>query len=555
MQGLRYCTAALLAAVALPCVGPAEAQQAPAPVPAAGEATYIVFLGGREIGREQVSLSRTASGWTITSSGKLAAPLNFTNKRFQLTYAPDWQPIELEIDAAVQDNAMALSTSFGTTTAINEITQKGVTNTKTDQISARSVVLPNNFYGAYEALAVRLASAPVGADLPVYVVPQGEIRLVVKSITPSTYETPAGTMKTRKYSVTFQNPGGPLNAEVTIDDRHRFAKLEIGAGSLAVARQDLAGVATRQHTLRNPTDVDVVVPASGFSLAGTLTTPPAQGRLKHPAIVLVAGSGPLERDSTVAGIPLFAQLAGQLAELGYTVLRYDKRGVGKSGGRVDTVTLQDYADDVIAAVKWLDRRKDVDDRRISVVGHSEGAAVAMLAAREKRVASVVLIAGMGTTGRELILEQQQSLLSAANVAEPDRTDKVDLQKKILDATVTEEGWDALPPEVRRAADTPWYRSLLTFDPAKVMPRIKQPVFILQGGLDKQVPPHHADRLADMARARKKTPRVEVEHFPTLNHLMVPAKTGGIAEYASLETRTVDAGISKTIADWLSTVAR
>ncbi len=556
MRGLRHCTAALLAALALPCVSHAEAQQAPAATPAVGEATYVVFLDGREVGREQVSLSRTASGWTIASTGRLAAPLDLTNNRFQITYAPDWQPIELRIDAVVQETQLALSTSFATTTAINEITQQGVTNTTTDQISARAIVLPNNFFGAYEALAARLAASSVGAELPVYVVPQGEIRLRVTAVTPSTYQTPAGTIRTRRYSVTFLNPDGDLSAEVTIDERHRFAKLDIGGGPLSVARQDLAGVATRQQTLRNPTDVDVRVPANGFSLAGTVTTPPAQGRLKHPAIVLVAGTGPIERDSAVAGIPMFAQLAGQLADRGYLVLRYDKRGVGQSGGRIETVTLQDYADDVIAAVRWLDRRKDVEDRRIFVAGHGEGAAVAMLAAaREKRIASLVLIAGMGTAGRELILEQQQQLLSGTGVAEQDRADRVELQKKILEATVAEKGWEALPPEVRRAVDTPWYRSLLTFDPAKVMPRIRQPVFVLHGGLDRQVLPHHSDRLADMARARKNSPRVEVRQLPMLNHLMVAAKTGEVSEYPSLEPRVVGAEVAETIAAWLADVAR
>ena len=125
----------------------------------------------------------------------------------------------------------------------------------------------------------------------------------------------------------------------------------------------MAGVATRQQSVRNPTDVDVKIPAAGFGLAGTLTTPSAQGRLRHPAVVLVAGSGPIERDALVAGIPLFAQLAGQLAEREFVVLRYDKRGTGQSGGRTERVTLQDYADDAVAAVKWLAKRKDVDSER------------------------------------------------------------------------------------------------------------------------------------------------------------------------------------------------
>ena len=101
-----------------------------------------------------------------------------------MTYAPDWQPIELKIDATVNSRPIGLATSFGTTTAINEITNNGVTTTKTDQITARAVVIPNNFFAAYEALAARLSSMTPGGELAVYVAPQAEIKLTVRTITP-----------------------------------------------------------------------------------------------------------------------------------------------------------------------------------------------------------------------------------------------------------------------------------------------------------------------------------------------------------------------------------
>jgi dienelactone hydrolase len=553
MQVLRHCTAALAAVFVTTAVlaqGTTQPQPGTAAVPATGEATFIVFVGGREAGRELVNLSRTASGWTITSTGRLAAPLNFTINRFEVTYAPDWQPIELRFDARAQDRSITLATSFATTTAINEITQNSVTNTKNDQITARTVVLPNNFYAAYEALAFRLGQTAAGAEIPVYVAPQAEIRMLVTAVTPVTYQTPAATVATRRYSVMFHNPNGPLNAEITIDDRSRLAKIEFGSGALTVTRQDLAGVATRQHTFRNPTDADVHIPAAGFSLAGTVTTPAAQGRLRHPAVVLLPGSGAVDRDATVAGIPLLAQLAGQLADLGYIALRYDKRGVGQSGGRTETVTMRDYAEDAIAAVKWLAKRKDVDNKRVFVIGHSEGASVGMLAAREKRIAALVLMAGIGTTGKELILEQQQHLLDLAKVAEPDRTAKIELQKKILDAAITEKGWEELPQEVRPHVDTPWYRSLLMFDPALVMKDVRQPVLILQGELDRQVAAHHASRLAELARSRKKASPVEVKILKGVNHLFVPAKTGELSEYAALEAKAISADVAKNVDEWL-----
>src|SRR5829696_5431470 len=224
MQVPPYCTVrtrtgrvVLTALLATFAVAIGAQQPAPAVTPTPGEATYIVFVNGREIGREQGALAKTGSGWTITSTATLGAPLNMVSKRFELTYAPDWQPIELKIDATVADprdpkaepKVLGLATSFATTTAINEITQNGVTSTKTDQITARAVVLPNNFFAAYEALAVRLSSMTPASEFAVYIAPQAEIRATVRSVTAATYETPAGALKARRFAVTLVNPGGP----------------------------------------------------------------------------------------------------------------------------------------------------------------------------------------------------------------------------------------------------------------------------------------------------------------------------------------------------------
>jgi alpha-beta hydrolase superfamily lysophospholipase len=571
MQVSANCTvrarsaAGMLVALLALAAGPLGAQQtAPATAPATGEASYVVFVNGRAIGREQANLARTPSGWTITSTGSMGAPLHLAIKRFEVTYATDWQPIELKIDATLADlrdpkaepKVFGLATSFATTTAINEVTQNGVTASKTDQITARAVVMPGNFFAAYEALAVRLSSMTPGGELPIYVAPQGEIKAVVKAVAPATYETPGGTLKARRFSITFHHPDGALDVDVTVDERNRFAKADLPAAGVSIARQDLAGVETRQQTFRNPTDSEVIVPAAGFGLAGTLTTPAAQGRLRQPAIVLVAGAGPVDRDGTVGGIPMFAQLAGQLAERDFVVLRYDKRGVGKSGGRVERVTLEDYAEDAIAAVKWMAKRKDVDSERIFVAGHSEGAAVAMLAAaREKKVAGLVLLAGMGTTGRELILEQQQQLLAKTSLSETERAERVALQNKILDAVVAQQGWEGIPPEMRAAADTTAYRSVVTFDPARAMTKVKQPILILHGTLDRQVLPYHGDKLAELARARKKAASVEVKQLQNLNHLFVPAKTGDVSEYEGLEKKVVSSEVASAIGAWVAAVPR
>lgn len=551
---VSHCTAAFLALFlcAVQAQTPAEN-----PTPATGEASFTVFIRGTDVGRVQTNVSRAGGDWLITSTGRVG-DLNIN--RFELKYGPDWQPIDMRIEATqAADKKTQLSTSFGVTTAINEITQNNVTNAKTDQISARTVVLPNTFFAAYEGLAARLSVTGPGAELPVYVVPQAEVKLTVQTVTGETVQTPSGTIATRRYEVVLQNPGGPLNATVTIDDKARFAKLEIPAAALSVVRTDLSSVAVRTHSARNPTDSDVTIPAAGFTIAGTLTLPPgasgSAGRLRHPTIVLVPGSEPVDRDATVAGIPIFTQLAGALAERGFMVLRYDKRGVGQSGGRTETATMQDYADDLVAIVRWLEKRDDVDGRRLTAVGHSEGGAVGMIAAgREKKIKGLVLVATPGSTGAELILEQQRHQLDLMKVSEAERAEKIELQKKIQEAVVSGKGLEGLPPQIQKQADTPWFRSLLAFDPVQAMSKVPQPVLIVQGDLDVQVPPHHADKLAEMARARKKNPGVEVVHLPGINHLLVSATTGEVQEYQQLKDRKVSDQVATAIADWLKKIS-
>jgi pimeloyl-ACP methyl ester carboxylesterase len=550
MQLVRHCTA-VVAAAFLWTSAAAQSTPAPAQTPGEGDVEFTVFLGSTRVGVEHVRLARSGSTWVISSTALFAQPLNLTVNRAELKYTADWQPTELRVEATQGGRPIALGTSFGMTTAINEITQNGTTTSKTDQVSARTIVLSNTFFAGYEALAARLSALEPPAELHAYVPPQAEVRVDVKSVTREQLPSPAGPIAARRYEVVFENPGAPLAGSVTIDARARLLRLELPTAGLRIVRSDLAGVATRPQPVRNPTDTDITIPALGFSLAGTLTMPPGVGRLRHPSVVLVAGSGSVDRDELVAGIPIFAQLAGALAKEGFVVLRYDKRGVGQSGGRTERVALDDYADDLRTAVIWLSKRQDIDPRRIAVAGHSEGGAVAMLAAtREKKIASLVLIATPGVRGADLILEQQQRQLDLMNTPPGERQAKIDLQKRIQEAVITEKGWDAIPPELRQQADTPWFKSLLMFDPAAVMPKLKQPVLIIQGDLDQQVFPHNADQLAELARKRKTAAPVEALHLPGINHLLVPAKTGDVSEYVSLTDKNVTPSIAKAIVDWL-----
>jgi pimeloyl-ACP methyl ester carboxylesterase len=533
----RHCTA--LATALLVAVSAAGRQEQAEP--STGDAAFSIFVRGTQVGREQMSLAKSDSGWIITASGRTASPLDFTINRFEMKYAADWQPLEMTLEAHVRTMGVVVRSSFTMTTAINEISQNNVTRGKQDQISARAIVIPNNVFAAYEALAVRLWHTDAGAEVPIYVAPAGEMKVKVDAISSETLRGPGGSLATRRFDLTLQNPEKPGKASMVVDQHLRLVRFEIAEGGLQVVRDDVSSIAVRSEAARNPTDSDVTVPANGFTLAGTLTLPPTvAGRLRHPGVVLVGGTSPADRDETLAGMPVFTQLARALADSGDVVLRYDRRGAGQSGGRTDSATLGDYADDASAAVKWLADRDDVDKRHIVVIGHLDGGPVALLAAAgNKEIDGVITIDAAGTNGAELILLQQQKLLDELHLSDADRQARIDLQKKIQAAVVNGTGWEGIPAAMRRQADTPWFKSVLTYDPAKVLPKTRQPILILHGDLDPTVPASEADRLAALARARKKAGPAEVVHLAGVGNTLAAAGSPQVS------TKAIDA-----IVDWI-----
>ena len=516
-------------------------------------------MRGVRIGTELVNLTSSGNGIRISASGQLAAPFDLQTNKFEMTYSTDWQPLQLQIEGALRNQTIALTTTFGLTTATNDIVQGTQRGSVTHQISPRAVVLPNNFFSAYEAMAARLGPLTQGSQIPVYVAPEAEVSATINRITPRRIVSPEGATDLRQYELTVGGGASPAVVHVWIDERARLARIEIPAASLVVIREDLATVLAREERVRNPGDEPVFIGARGFSLGATVTVPKnATGRV--PAVILVGGPGRQDRDETMYGVPIFGQLAGRLAEAGFLVVRYDKRGLGQSGGRTEHAGIAEYAEDLIAIVSWLRKRNDVDSERISVVAHAEGAAVALTAAqREKRIKSLALLSAPGRTGRELSIEQQQRLLDGLKESPADAQAKIALQMKMMDAVVTGKGWETLPPELRRQADTPWFKSWLLFDPAAVISRIDQPILIVHGQLDTIIPPAHAERLEALARGRRNVPAESNRKVivPGMNHLLLAAKTGEVDEYESLTPKTISPDVTSAIVDWfkLTTVRR
>jgi len=538
-------------AIALPIAASAGQPPPPPALQQAGAASFTIFLRGVPIGTEQIAVTRSAVGWTIVSSGRLGAPLDVIARRIEVRYTADWRPLELTLDGSVRGQAQTVRTLVDGTTAKSDVVAAGQTTQKTDTVDGSALlILSNSFFGPYEALAVRLKTAEAGSDIPAYLVPQSSFSMRVGESFAEQIQTTARLVNARRTHITLILPGAQIDADLWTDDASRMIRFSVPAQSLDVVREDIAAVSSRSVPISRPNDEKVNIPSNGFSLAGTLSRPTEASATRLPAVVLVGGSGPTDRDGLAFGIPLLGQIADALANAGFIVVRYDKRGIGQSGGRAESATLADYADDVRAAVKMLAERKDVDPKRIAVVGHSEGGSVALLAAKDKRIAAVGLVNTPGVTGGDIVLAQQQRLLNRSKLTAEEKQAKVDAQKRIHEAVITGKGLDQLPVDVRRAVDNAEFQSLLTTDPAKILPGVRQPLLIVQGEKDTQVEPQNADRLETLARARKKAAPVDVVKVPGVNHLLVAATTGEADEYATLPDKHVSPAVTQAIVTWL-----
>ena len=308
--------------------------------------------------------------------------------------------------------------------------------------------------------------------------------------------------------------------------------------------------------------------AEGIVLVGTLTHPKGEG--PFPAVLLIAGSGPQDRDESLANHRPFLLIADALTRKGIAVLRYDKRGVGKSTGNPDTATTLDLAADSRAALAFLKSRKEIDASRIGLLGHSEGAIIApYLAGHSKEVRWLVLLAAPATTGEQTLLKQSELIGRAGGLSDEqldaslgfDRAayalvrkekDSNALAEKLV-ALVKETGLDvALPPAALetqlRMLTSPWFRFFLDYDPLPNLKTVNCPVLALYGQKDLQVSAQANLPLLQKALHDSVNTQAETRELPELNHLFQHAYTGTPAEYAAIE-ETFSPDVLALIVDW------
>ena len=544
MRVAVHCTWALLLVLA----APAHAQQEPAP---AGATRYTVFLNGIAAGVENVTVTTTATGTTIRSDGRFNPPLNITLRSSSIQYAADWTPASFAAEGSFNGLEAVIRTNFQNGTATVQGTEGGTPITETQAVSPKVIVLPNAVFAGYVALAKRLATDQPGVELRAYIPTQVEFPIRVTSVTNAQTQVGTQLFPVRRYDLIFAQPSGDLAVSLMATPQGDLIRLSVPSQSLEVIRSDVASPTSRTQVYSNPGDEAVIIPLVGFNLGATLTHPAgANATARLPAVILLGAANVNDRDGVMSGVPTLGQLAGALAEAGFLVVRYDKRGFGQSGGRSESATLTDQADDARAVAKWLSDRKDIDPRRIAIVGHGEGAMVGLVAAQDRRIAAVVSIASPSTPGTEQFLEQQRLAVASSNLPQAERDKRLALQQQIQQAVLTGKGWEGIPAAVRHAADTPWFQSLLAYDPAKVLKEIRQPLLIVHGEVDRETPVAHAEKLAELARQQSKSKSVDLVIVRGVNHLLVPAVSGNTSEYGTLTDRNVSKDVLATVTDWL-----
>ncbi len=306
--------------------------------------------------------------------------------------------------------------------------------------------------------------------------------------------------------------------------------------------------------------------AGGVALGGSFTRPTTGG--PFPAVLLIPGSGPQDRDESIAGHKPFFVLAQYLTRRGIAVLRVDRRGVGSSKGDFKKATSQDFASDAEAGVRYLTTRPDVDPKQIGLIGHGEGAIIApMVAGNIPQIAFIVLLAAPALPGEQVLLTQREHAERAAHVPETQIAldkkiatmvyDMVREGKKQRDLTRAlskqEEQKDAMAGlwinQIPRL-DTPWLRFFLSYDPAPALEKVKCPLLALEGEKDMDVVPGQNVPALKAALSRGGNPDATVTILPGLNYLFQTAETGLPMEYPAIP-ETMSPVALNAIATWIA----
>ena len=312
-------------------------------------------------------------------------------------------------------------------------------------------------------------------------------------------------------------------------------------------------------------------------LAGTLTMPEQAGT--YPAVVLISGSGAQNRDEELMGHKPFLVLSDYLTKNGIAVLRFDDRGTAASTGNFGSATSVDFATDVASAVQYLQSRPEIDKSKIGLIGHSEGGIIApMVAANSDDIDFIVLLAGTGIPGDELLLAQQELIGKASGMSSNQLAENELISKKAFEIIRKDQGDEEMKGEIRNymtqvfrsmnpenipnglieedfvkaqvaQMTSPWMDYFIKYDPAPTLEKVRCPVLAINGEKDLQVPPKENLDAIKAALAKGGNTDVTTLELPGLNHLFQEADTGLPAEYSEIE-QTFSPKAMKVVLEWI-----
>lgn len=317
-----------------------------------------------------------------------------------------------------------------------------------------------------------------------------------------------------------------------------------------------------------------------IKLGGSFTFP-KEGK-NFPAVVLITGSGWEDRDETIFNHKPFLVIADYLTREGFAVLRFDDRGGGTSTGNVKDATTLDFVKDVSAAVAYLKSRKEVDQNKIGLIGHSEGGMIAPIVATERKdIAFIILLAGPGLTGEEILIRQTELISKAEGIPDQEIEKNMKLSKsvytEIRNSKNSDEANERVTKLLQKYVETlsesektelgdtkafierqtktvasPWFTYFLKYDPVPTLEKVTCPVLALNGEKDLQVPAKEDLAAIEKALKKGKNKNYKTALLPGLNHLFQTAKTGSPNEYGKIE-ETFSPIVLKAMSDWLSVI--
>ncbi len=514
---------------------------------------FIIYSGDKESGFEIWSLSESEGKIKLTDRAEFEVMGQIFLVNLTLWLDSAFSALELNMDGKAPGGQYRVETKFVKGKAINKLS--GIQDTTIEvPVHKDALILPNGLFFPYTFL-VQNYDFQVGGTQQffAYTVPV-EMTIKAEDKGRELVKFEASEVELKKL---FVNLGGMVGVYLWSNDAGEVVKLSIPLQGIEAFKEGYKPEVAKAEvdTLKKLYSSEEVTFKSGdLKLAGTVTLP-QDGKTKHPAVLIISGSGPQDRDGKTPELKFSVQykaLAHSLSNSGILVLRYDKRGIGKSEGEFETASLSDFVSDVKAGIYYLKSRPDVDETRICPIGHSEGAIIApIIATQDTSIKAIVLMAGTAKPLDQVILEQQDFVLKKANVPVEMKRQMVDQQKEFFAWVRGEKEWteEQIKQLGKLANKKKWFLEHLQHDPIKTIKQVKCKVLILQGGKDRQVLEEHA-KMLNQALDETKNKNHTLKIFPNLDHLFCKTEgEGDYAEYADTE-RPLDQEFLNFLADWL-----